>query len=562
MKKYLAVLLAVLMLVSMITGCSQPAPEVEDNPEPVATKAPEKAEEPEVEPVADEGALKLTWNLLNNTQSGFQPIINAGNCFETTLIWDTLLRYDAEAGEYIPVLAESYEISDDGTKHTIVLKDAKFHDGEPVTADDVLFTYNFNLLAAGADSGNLMGIKGAQDVADGKADAISGIYAVDEKTVVFEFNNPNFAFDYYLADGCFGILPEHILGQMSWSDALENEEYWANPIGAGPYKFEGAVYPNYCTLTRFDDYHSAPAGIKNIQLTYYADVNANIAALMAGDADMLYGVTPNDVDTALAANSDLESVVMPANNCRVLVINMSNKEGAREDLKNVRVRQALNMIIDKQMIADYVGITGSTATTFSAGSAFNADIPAWERDLEGGKRILEEENFDFETPLRLYGYYTDQETIDIFDIIVANLAEAGITAEYVIDGQNTWNILYENVAFDLAYAGNSGIGMNPYTFFDPGNVYDVWYTEDQLEMSEERYGSFNDQYNATNDATVRHQLLDEVQINFMEDMLMIPVWFSNTAWVINTAHVQGMEPYSYDYAVVAYLNVADWSLVG
>ena len=534
MKKLLATLLAVLMLASILTASSM-------------------AEEA--------GALNLGMGMLNDTGTGFNPPINYGNCFESSLIWEPLLRYDVDTNSYIPILAESYTISEDGTKHTVVLKDAKFHDGEPITADDVIFTFNLNLLVGGSNSGPLKGLKGGEAVATGEAEAIEGIYAENEKTVVFEFDTPNFNFAPTLGSGCLGILPKHLLGDLPAAEVPTYADYWAKPIGSGPYKVDETAYPNYVTLTRFEDYHSAPAGIEKIHLTAYADNNAMMVAMMAGECDIGRQVDATAGQDAVASNPSLELTLMDSDYCRCFVFNLSDKEGAREDLKNPRIRQALNMIIDKQMVVDYIGISSSVATTPNVGSEYNTDVPRWQRDLEGGVKILQEEGFDFNTPLRLYAYYTDQQTIDIMDIVVANLAEAGITTELLIDGENIMSILYENCTFDLGYAAIGQNGVLPYQMVDPGAIYDSWFNDAFLASNEELFGSLIDQYNGTADATQRKQLLDQIQVNFMENMPIIPGWLYNTAWLINKDHVQGLKLYSADYNTYAYLNVADWKLV-
>ena len=136
----------------------------------------------------------------------------------------------------------------------------------------MVFTYNARILGPWTASATVMGIfKGYDELIAGETDRIAGIYAKDDKTVVFELNYPDYTMlttceSNIFAKGHFAIIPAHLLDTGNWED-MESSEYWTHPIGTGPYKIEELSYPNYCVLTRNEDYFKDPAGIEKVLLT-------------------------------------------------------------------------------------------------------------------------------------------------------------------------------------------------------------------------------------------------------------------------------------------------------
>ena len=547
MKKIIALLLALVMVTGLV-ACGQKAPEA----------APEAAP---TEDLNETKYLKLDWGARNETLSGFMAPMNTGNCLDQALLWSTLVKYDVEDGTFYSDLAESWEIAEDGKTYTFKLnQNAKWHDGEPVTAADVVYSINFVVKNAGAYSNKLVAVKGYQDVVDGVAETLAGVTAADDYTVVLELDSANFGLLISFASPNMAVLPEHLLSDKAWADAAVDETFWANPIGSGPYKINETAYPNYVTLIRNDDYYGGTAKIKNIQLTYYADQTAINAALMAGDLAWCTVESAEDADTVTAANAGMEVVALNAEYCRGLFANLSDADTARDDLKNPKVRQALNMIIDKQMIVDYMGVVASVATTYCS-QKYNTDIPVWERDVDTAVQMLKDAGYNFDDPLVLYTNYDDQQSIDIMEMMVANLQEAGVAAEYYIDGNNAYSIIYETLDFDYLYGAGGGMDTGAFNQVTPGALYDVWYNEEILAELSERYGKLVAEYGATKDDAKREQILDQLQVNSMEDMHRIPVWFMATVWTIDTAQVEGFEPVPSTFAWLNNGNCLNWSFV-
>lgn len=562
MKKTLALILALLMMVSLFAGCGQseePAPEA--TPEATPEAAPEVAPEatPEAAPAEEINYLRLQWAPINETFSGFyHPSKNWQQMFND-MIWDTLMDYDMETSQYVPTLAESYTISPDSKTWTVTLKDAKWHDGEPVVAEDVVMSFQMYVAAAGGESSRIATLNGYDAFVAGEADNIAGLIAKDDKTVVFEFAEPRYGFEETLACNAFAIMPSHILGDLPYVDATVEPEYWASPVGTGPYKINEIDYPNYVTLTRNDDYHGPKAGIKDILLLIVQDANARATSVMAGEVHMDTVASVQVAETILEANPDFELMANPSNYHQLLFTNMGDAEGARDDLKNVKIRQALASIIDKETIAEYLGPNYLPATTMSTNDAYNTNIPEWTRgNPEEVKKVLEEEGFDFDTPIRLLCTYADTYYFDVLEIVRANLAEVGVSSEVVPSTGDAMADVYENVIFDYWYGGMGGRGVSPYTLLVPGTIRDIWFTEEIRNEQAERYGKLVDAYNNTNSAEERADILNQIQENFVEDQYL-NVLYCSTGTVVKHKDFTGFVPQG-SWEGFAQVDFNNWAL--
>ena len=559
MKRIFIVVLAVLMTITIFAGCTgetEDTTETGDTTEAVDTTEAEDSTEPE-----EEGYLKLWWEHMNTTNTGFRSPAEMGNYIECALVWDTLVRFIPETGEMVYLLAEDITANDNYTMFTVKLKeDAIWHDGTPVTAADIVYTYNAAVFGYPATAGNLSSIKGYDAAINGEADSLEGVYATNDYTVIFELSETNQSYisaseRCIFAYAMYAILPEHLLGDVEWEDFLTND-YWEKPIGTGPYMVDETSYPEYCTLVRFDDYHGETAGIKNILLTSYNDSQAAYAAALAGDLYLIRNMPIADGENIVEQNSDCEIVIHNAGFARTIFADVKDIT-TNNAFQNAEVRKAFNLIIDKQAIVDYLGTVASVATTYNNDSEYNSDIPLWERDVETGVEMLEAAGYDFSKTIRLIAYYTDQATVDIFDIIVANLAEAGIEAEYVIDGE-TCGEQWETGEFDFIYFGG-GTNTSFYKDYGIGGGYDAWFAGFEADHRQV-YTNLWGEYQNTIDANEKKRIAGELQLQYMEDLYGIPLYFLNTVYLVNSIHLQGYKGISTDYEMYAYLGVEDWSL--
>ncbi|MGF6375899.1 peptide/nickel transport system substrate-binding protein [Clostridiales Family XIII bacterium PM5-7] len=189
-----------------------------------------------------------------------------------TLIFSGLTAHDAD-NHVIPALASSWEWDEGQLTYTFNLRtDLTFHDGEPLTSEDVKFT-----LEAILDEDN------QSEIISNYTD-IETITCPDAQTVLIKLRQPNVAFPDYMT---IGILPKHLLD----GEDLATCEFNRNPVGAGPYKLTSWDVGQSITMERFDDYYDGAAKIETVVFKIVPDSDARAIQLKAGDIDMAQ-ITP------------------------------------------------------------------------------------------------------------------------------------------------------------------------------------------------------------------------------------------------------------------------------
>ncbi len=187
------------------------------------------------------------------------------------LIFSGLIRFDSR-GLPLPDLAESWGTSPDGTLYNFSIRpNAVWHDGQPVTTDDVVFT--IELIKS---SGSLF----PQDIKELWSQI--EIKKFDDKTFQFKLPEP---FAPFLDYATFGVLPKHLLESVP-ADQLASAEFNLKPIGTGPYKFDslitGGGQISGVSLRVNENYYLPPAYIEQIVFRFYPNSAAALDAYQAG----------------------------------------------------------------------------------------------------------------------------------------------------------------------------------------------------------------------------------------------------------------------------------------
>lgn len=265
------------------------------------------------------------------------PLFVAANDVDrdlSKLIFAGLMRYGSD-GSLLPDMAERYEISSDGKTYTFFLRtDALWHDGAPVTADDVLFTISLvqNPLVQSSVRINWQGVKAEK---------------LDEHRIQFSLASPYAPF---LENTTVGILPKHLWEKVSLEN-LRLAELNLRPVGSGPFTFEhfrkddvGGIY-SY-TLGRFAKAKPEPAYIQKIIFRFFNSPDNLLNAFEGGrigGAGLLTGQSP---DIAAKNRSSLHSVLLP----RYFAVFFNQTQS--KALADKTVRQALRDTTDTAKIID------------------------------------------------------------------------------------------------------------------------------------------------------------------------------------------------------------------
>ncbi len=284
------------------------------------------------------------------------------------------LIYIDESFEVQPFIArELPTISDDGLQWTYHLReDVKFHDGEQLTAEDVVFTYSIF---------NHPDYSGPR-VSD--FELLDSVVALDPFTVQFTLTEPSAKF---ATQAGYGILPKHILGEVPVAELGDYRAYNVErPIGAGPFKFDSWTRGQNLVVRAFDDFFLGRPHLDSITTRFVGDQNAAILLLQTGQAD--YVIVPiNEVETVRAIpNVQLESTLA----LRYDYIGWNMRNPLFQDR---RVRQALTHAIDRQEIVETIlndNATVAHAPVSPLSWAYNDNVPQFNYDVERAKELLAE----------------------------------------------------------------------------------------------------------------------------------------------------------------------------
>ena len=291
----------------------------------------------------------------------------------------SLVLQDPE-GNYVPYLAESWEMSEDGLTWTFHLKEGiTFQDGTPLTAQDVAWTYT-----RAKDPAN-PGAAGAALA------AVESIEATDDLTVVMHLPQPFFPLLTSLSDPAyFGILSQK---------AVEAEDYGREPMGSGPYRFKEWVTGEKIVLERNPDFdwapeyaHAGPWYFDEIEFRIIPETATQVVSMEAGEIHVS-AVSPNDVDIIRQTGLfTLYDVFQPGTGPYLQFNN------AMPPLDDVRVRQALSMAIDRDVVVK-VATKGQAVPQYgplspaTIGYWQGVDYVGYKYNLEKAKALMEEAGY-------------------------------------------------------------------------------------------------------------------------------------------------------------------------
>lgn len=236
-------------------------------------------------------------------------------------------------------------MTDDARTYTFFLrKNAFWHDGEPVTAEDVAFTFKSYLTI---ESGSIHAaafkmIKGAADYQDGKTDEISGIQVVDDHTIVFDMEKPNVVFVEAQNASSGGltpvpILPKHLLASIEHEKVARHPFFQEVMIGSGPFKFVKWVDDQYMEMVADEDFYFGKPKLDRIIMRVIPSPDAGQIAMQRGEIDVtMRGGYPKEALKAFMVDPRFD--VLAAKNTVIGAWFMNSRV---EDIKDPRVRQAM-----------------------------------------------------------------------------------------------------------------------------------------------------------------------------------------------------------------------------
>ena len=502
MKKSICVLLASVMVLALaLTGCGG-----SKSPSPAAPSAGSTSQNQAAESSGPKDevvtmAIISTWNTLNiyNTSG------NYGHCVADQL-FERMVSCTHD-GKYLPRLADSWEMSEDHTSMTFHMnKNAKWHDGEPLTADDVVFTLKavtsekmdnyyrskFVCLAGTDDNGICASPDDLQ------------VEAIDDYTVKVGLKTPKDE-QTVLSTLCsfFYVLPQHILDTGDYSD-INDSDFWTSPVGAGPFKYVKDIAGEQLEMTANEDYYLGCPDFKTFVIKVVPATSLT-AGLLNGEIDVVgAGSIPLSDWGTIESSDNLVAESIPSYAYQYMEFNLSDGNDAFQD---AAVRIAFDKAIDKQLIVDQL-MAGEGQVAVGPMPKYH---PYYNDALEGNrydpnaaKSALEAANFDFNRTYRLIVPQGNQVREQSALIIQQNLKDIGIKVEIETYDFATLLEMMRNGDFDLGLlGGGSNIDPNEsavifkpgsaqnYSLLTDGKWYDLAAKGDSLVNFNERKEAFD-----------------------------------------------------------------------
>lgn len=465
---------------------------------------------------------------LNNAVDGSIVIANA---------FEGLYKTDAE-NKAIPGVAKSVDISDDGLVYTFHLRDdAKWSDGEQVTAKDFAYAWTRALdPATAADYAfQLYYIKGGEEFNTGKGTKEDlGIKVVDDLTLEVTLKDPT---SYFLELTAFPTLMpirEDIVSENPDNWTLEAETYVSN----GPFKLTEYNMKESYVFEKNDEYYDKDK-VKLDKLTFkmITDETSSYASVKNGEIHM-----SDLVPTAEIASGKEEGLVQiyPYLGTYFYVINVNNNADkldpeVQKALGNKKVRQALNLGLDRRKIVDEVAQGGQVpAYSFvpegipgaEEGKDF-AEKQYWDGekfDVEGAKKLLAEAGYPEGKGLPTFelSYNSNEGNKLIAEAIQQMWAEIGVNVTLRNEEWAVFQDSRKNGNYQIARHGWIGDYVDPMTFLD------MWMTglgNNDPKFASAEYDELIRKAKAESDAKVRVGYLKEAEDILMEEMPIIPIYY-------------------------------------
>lgn len=467
----LALCLAVLMMATMLAGCSGGA----------SSSTPASASASAASGTSSNDSTTLTLAINADILTTDPQALNNGTTTSVLYnVFSNLVKYD-DAGEIVMDLAESYELLEDQvTWEFKIREDAVFHDGTPVTAEDV--AWSLTRVMTDESSSDYMNFS-----------PLAEAVAVDDYTVHVVSDDPYPIMLQLLCKGGAAVLPKAYFEE-------NGEEAWlANPIGSGPYQLTEYVKDDHVTLVPFADYYGEQnPDWEEVIFRVVPESSTRVGELIAGNVDAVNMVIPTEWERV---NGNEGTAVVNGPSTRVYQLALKTDKGPTADL---RVRQAIDLAIDDQTIVDTIlqGAGTPVLTRVPSGvNGCNEDLVGkYNYDPERAKELLAEAGYPDGFSMKIEAP-TGRYTMDaeISQAIVAMLSQVGITVDLqLLESSAYSNVFSAHSAedgfmtcfglgfFDASYGmiGYFGVNTSGESNWNNQEYIDMYY-EAEFNMNEE-----------------------------------------------------------------------------
>ncbi|MFT6985660.1 MAG: peptide/nickel transport system substrate-binding protein [Psychromonas sp.] len=450
--------------------------------------------------------------------------LSGGTLQMSHMLFDPLVRF-TRALQFEGRLAEKWERIDDTTFRFHLRKGVKFHSGNLMTADDVIWT--FNRLKNSADF-------------KGVFSPYEKMVKIDDYTVEIKSTEP-YPLVLQTATYIFPMDRKFYSGEMDGKDKSEIVKHGGSfasthVSGTGPYTITTREQGIKVVFERFDDYWdtNSPGNVDKLTLVAIKEDATRVAALLSGDVDMIYPVAPND-QKRVAETEGLKLTTVPGS--RIITFQMNQKSNPA--LKNVRVRQAIVHAINNDGIVRKImkGFATTAGQQGPSGYAGYDETLVPRFDVAKAKKLMEEAGYSKNKRLQLSMMAPNNRYVK--DAQIAQ-ASAGMLAKIYIDVDlKTLPKAQYWPEFDVCAADIMMIGWHSDTE-DSANFSEFLTMTRNAETGKGPYNcghysnlevdSLVNAANAETDPAKRASMLQKVEQILYKDAAFVPLHWQNLAW--------------------------------
>jgi peptide/nickel transport system substrate-binding protein len=425
------------------------------------------------------------------------------------LIFDDLLTRGPNL-DVAPGLAQRWDIPDPLTYIFHLHHGVKFHDGRPLNARDVKWTFDSLL------QGKIRSAKASV------YQFVDHIDATDDFTVVFHLKEPFATLLWNLSDGAMGIVPYG-----------SGDEISRKPIGSGPFRFISAEPDKEVVLALNNEYWGEKAHLQNVRFIVVPDTTTRALELRKGSADIAINALTSDMVLSLEHDPNLAVMHAPGTVVAYLAFNLRDPL-----LKDERVRQAVAYAIDRRPFLEYLlrGFARPANSVLPPESwAYNGDVPAYNHDPARARQLLEQAGYPEVNGVRFHltmKSSTEESTRLMAAVLQQQLRQVGIaldirTYEFATFFSDVTHGLFQ--LYSLRWiGGNEDPDIFEYIFhsskFPPNGANRGYFADPRID-------ALVDQARRELDQNTRKQLYAEIQRTLADQLPYVNLWYFDNVLV-------------------------------
>lgn len=401
----------------------------------------------------DDAVLTIAWPL--NAGPINPHLYNPNQMYAQTMVYDSLVRYTPDKIE--PSLAESYEVLDNGLTYKFKIRNAKFSDGSPVTAEAVVM--NFNAVMKNKERHGWIAL----------VSMIESFKAEDDNTFILKLKKP-----YNLTLNELSVArPFRILSPSGFLSEDTSKGIKA-PIGSGPWKLKETKLGEYDIFERNDYYWGQKPKYKYVKVLVLPDANSRIIALETGKVDMLLGEGVFTLENYVRLSKDKN---IAAYKSEPRITNMIAMNTSKDIINDENVRKAILLAVNKEHIVKYILLNEETYADHIFNSSLkycNINEKPYKYNLAKANEILDKAGWKKHglyrkkdgklLSINLHYIGIDPKQKATAEAVQAYLVQAGIKLNLIAEESTIFYSIQANGFFDMIFNKTWGPPFDSGTF--------------------------------------------------------------------------------------------------